>query len=133
MIKTALSGLVLVLLSACASGPGNGSQYTYNKIEVANNSDQLIQQLTIKLTDIGALTECGDIAALGLCSERFGRRTYSQAPFIVDWTFGDKARQTDVIEIAVPAYFVLGNSLYVAIEISPEGMISASLMQNTPP
>ncbi len=133
MIKTALSGLALVLLSACASGPGNGSQYTYNEIQVANNSDQLIQQLTIMMTDIGAVTECGDIVALGLCSERFGRRTYSQTPFIVDWTFGDKALQTDVIEIAVPAYFAPGNSLYVAIEISPEGMISASLMQNIPP
>ena len=133
MMRTALPGLALFLLSACASGPGNGPQYTFSEIEVSNNSEKLIQQLTITMTDIGAVTECGDIVALGLCSERFGRRTYNQTPFIVDWTFGDKPRQTDVIEIGVPAYNAPGNPLYVELEISPEGMISASLVQKIPP
>ena len=133
MIRIALPVCALFLLSACASGPSNGPQYSYSEIEVSNNSEELIQQLTITMTDIGAVTECGDIVALGLCSERFGRRTYNQTPFIVDWTFGDKPRQTDVIELAVPAYSAPGNALYVELEISPEGVISASLVQNIPP
>jgi hypothetical protein len=133
MMKTALPVCALFLLSACASGPGNGPHYTYSKIEVANNSEELIQQLTITMTDSGAVTECGDIVALGLCSERFGRRSYNQTPFVVDWTFGGKPRQADVIELVVPAYNAPGNALYVELEISPEGMISASLVQKIPP
>ena len=130
-IRLALTGCAAFLLSACASGPSNGPAFTYSEIEVINNSAEPIHDMTITVT--GAVTECGVIVALGLCSERFGRRKYTQAPFIVDWTFGNRPRQTDQIEIAVPAYNAPGNPLYVAFEISAEGTISASLVQKIPP
>ena len=119
------------MLSACASGPGNGPAFTYSEIRVNNNSNEPIQNMII--TVAGRVTECGDIVALGICSERFGRRRYTQATFIVDWTFGNRPRQTDEIEIAVPAYNASGNPLYVAFDISAEGRISASLIQKIPP
>lgn len=101
------------------------------KISTRHAWREVIQNMIITLAV--NVTECGDIVALGICSERFGRRNYTQAPFIVDWTFGDKARQTDQIEIAVPAYSSPGNPLYVELEISPEGAISAALVQKIPP
>jgi len=130
-MRLALAVCAALMLSACASGPRNGPAFTYSEIEVNNNSNEPIQNMTI--TVAGNVTVCGDIVALGICSERFGRRNYTQAPFIVDWTFGDKARQTDQIEIAVPAYSSPGNPLYVELEISPEGAISAALVQKIPP
>ena len=130
-MRLALAVCAALMLSACASGPSNGPAFTYSEIEVNNNSTESIQNMII--TVAGRITECGDIVALGICSERFGRRNYTQAPFIVDWTFGDKPRQTDQIEIAVPAYSSPGNPLYVELEISPEGTISAALVQKIPP
>ena len=129
--KSALTGCAAFLLTACVSGPNNGPSFTYSEIEVINNSDETIQGMTITVTD--RVTDCGDIVALGICSERFGRRNYTQAPFVVEWTFGNKPRQTDEIDIAVPAYNAPGNPLYVEFEISPEGALSASLVQKIPP
>ena len=130
-MRSVLAVCAAFMLSACASGPNSGPGFTYSEIEVINNSNEPIQNMT--MTVAGAVTECGDIVALGICSERFGRRNYTQAPFIVDWTFGNEPRQTDEIEIAVPAYSAPGNPLYVELEISPEGTISASLIQKIPP
>jgi hypothetical protein len=129
--KSALTGCAAFLLTACVTGPNDGPAFTYSEIEVINNSVETIQSMTITVT--GRVTDCGDIVALGICSERFGRRSYTQAPFVVEWTFGNKPRQTDEIEIAVPAYNAPGNPLYVELEISPEGALSASLVQKIPP
>jgi hypothetical protein len=130
-LRLALAVCAAFMLSACVSGPSNGPGFTYSEIEVSNNSNEPIQNMTI--TVAGTVTECGDIVALGICSERFGRRKYTQAPFIVDWTFGNKPRQTNEIEIPVPAYNAPGNPLYVALEISAEGTPSSSLIQKIPP
>jgi len=111
-MRLALAVCAVLMLSACASGSSNGPAFSYSKIEVSDNSNEPIQNMIITVADM--VTECGDSIALGICSERFGRRNYIQAPFIVDWTFGDKPRQTDQIEIAVPAYNPPGNPLYWA-------------------
>jgi len=130
-MRVTLALCAAFVLSACASGSGNGPAFTYSEIEVNNNSSESIRNMIITVE--GRVTECGDIAALGICSQRFGRRRYTQAAFIVDWTFGNRPRQADEIEIAVPSYNASGNPLYVAFEIGTEGTISASLIQKIPP
>jgi len=101
------------------------------KISTRHAWREVIQNMIITLAV--NVTECGDIVALGICSERFGQREYIQTPIIVDWPFGNKARQNDKFEIAGPAYNAPGNPLYVALDISPEGTMSASLIQIIPP
>ena len=129
-MRTALVACAASLLVACASGPNRGPAYTYNEIEVTNNSNETIRNMTLSVS--GNVIKCGDIAALGICSERFGRKNYTQAPVVIDWAFGNKPRQTDEIDIVVPAYNAPGNPLNIAIEVSPEGTISVSLIQKTP-
>jgi hypothetical protein len=100
------------------------------KISTRHAWREVIQNMIITLAV--NVTECGDIVALGICSERFGQREYIQTPIRVDWPFGNKARQNDKFEIAGPAYNAPGNPLYVALDISPEGTMSASLIQIIP-
>jgi hypothetical protein len=132
MKLTLLAGAIL-LLTGCASGPDKIQPYTFNEVQVLNNSSKPIHNMTVTLTDSGITINCGDIVALGLCSERFGRTAYNQAPIIIDWTFGDNERQIDEIEISVPAYNSPGNPLYAVLEISPAGALNAYMVQAIPP
>jgi hypothetical protein len=132
MKLTLLAGAIL-LLTGCASGPDKLQPYTFNEIQVINNSDRLIRNMTVTMTDSGKTIDCDNLIAFGLCSERFGRTAYNQAPIIVDWTFGDRERQIDEIEISVPAYNSPGNPLYAVLEISPAGVLEAYMVQAIPP
>lgn len=132
MMKGIIFGAVVLVLSACASGKNLGPTYTYNELLVVNNSQQPIRGLTISVADGNHVYSCDDIAALRVCSKRFGRHRYTQAPFSVAWAFGNNERQTNEVEIKVPAYSSTGIALRAVFEISPQGTISAYFEQITP-
>jgi len=70
MMKYYILLALALLLSACATGSGQGPPYTYNQILIVNNSKELIQEVTISSAAIGSSLSCGNIAPLGICSNR---------------------------------------------------------------
>ena len=132
MKKETIIVTVVLLLSACATGTNHAPTYTYNEIMVINNSKESIQNLTVTTAESGSIFSCENIAPLGVCSNRFARRRYTQNPFSVDWVFGDSARQTIEVGVKVPAYNSPGVPLRAVLEISEQGDISAYLEQITP-
>ncbi len=132
MSKKYMIVAVALLLSACATGTDHGPRYTYNEILIVNNSKELIQNVTISSAETGRVFSCDNIAPLGICSNRTGRRPYEESLLQIDWVFGNRARQTDEMMLAVPAYFEPGLPLRGVLEISPQGEISAYFKQKTP-
>jgi len=123
---------VALLLSACATGgPNRGPTYMYEEIEVVNNSEKPIRNMTVRATGTDHVFNCESIIALGLCQGRFASRRFKEGTFSIDWVFGDSAAQTSEIEVAVPAYNSPGIPLTAMIEISPEGVITAYFKQDT--
>jgi hypothetical protein len=121
--------VVALLLSACATGSNHAPTYVYNEIQVINNSKESIQTLTLRTADSGDIFSCENIAALGVCSDRFARRKYKEGAFSVDWEFGGSDRQTNEVGIEVPAYNSPGVPLIVVLEISEQGALSAYFKQ----
>ena len=138
MMKQTIIVAVALLLSACATGSNLGPTYTYEEIEVVNNSKEPIRNLTIRVTDSadvsasGEVFSCENIIALGVCSQRFTLRRYKEGAFSVDWVSGDSDRQTAEIAARVPAYSAPGIPLRAVFSISPEGVMTAYFEQNTP-
>ena len=125
--------LILILgLQACSSTPNTGPGYTFDEVRVVNNSNLAIKRLTVS-TASATVVDCGDIAALGYCSKRIGRRNYPKAPFTIAWMDADNAQRNEQVNIEVPAYNAPGNPLYAEFEISPEGLLSGKLVQKIPP
>ena len=120
-----------LLLSACTTGSGQGPAYTYNQILIVNNSKELIKEVTISSAINGRSFSCGNIAPLGICSNRTGKRLLREGPFQVDWVFGNNAPRTDQLTLTVPAYFSTGLALQVVFEISAQGEISAHFEQDS--
>ena len=131
MMKETIFVAIALVLSPSATGANNGPIYTYNEFLIINNSQELIRSVTIRAGDTGGVFSCYNIAALGVCSNRFGRRRYKQAPFSVDWIFGNNTRQTNEVGIEVPAYSLAGVPMRVVFEVSPHGEISAYIDQNS--
>ena len=130
MMKQTIIVAVALLLSACATGSNHAPKYTYDQIMVINNSKESIQNLTITSADSGGIFSCENIAALGICTKQYGRRSYKEGAFSVDWVFGDSVRQTNEVGIKVPAYNSPGVPLIFVLEISPEGVMSAYFKQD---
>ncbi|NCF37670.1 MAG: hypothetical protein GWP56_15020 [Gammaproteobacteria bacterium] len=129
MKKFLLLGCTL-LVSACATK--YQPNYMIHEIAVVNNSREMIQQVTVSVPDTGATFSCGNIAPLGLCSNRMGKRRYEYNPIKIDWVFGNTAGQTKEFVIDVPSYFSTGVPLRAEIAFSPEGELSAYFEQETP-
>ena len=130
MMNQTIIVTVALLLSACATGSNHAPKYTYDQIMVINNSKESIQNLTITSADSGGIFSCENIAALGICTKQYGRRSYKEGAFSVDWVFGDSVRQTNEVGIKVPAYNSPGVPLIFVLEISPEGVMSAYFKQD---
>ena len=131
-MKGTLFAALVLLLTACATGSNHGPTYSYKEVLVENNSQETINNLTIKETGTDRVYSCGDIAALGVCSKRFGRQGITGSPFTVDMGFGENERETIEIAIAVPAYSAPGIAQRMIFEISPQGEVSARIEQMTP-
>jgi hypothetical protein len=131
MMKKTIFVTVALLLSPGAEAAKQVSPYTYNELLIVNNSENLIRSVTVRAGDTDGVFSCYNIPALGVCSNRFSRRRYTQAPFSVDWILGNNPRETNEIEIEVPAYNSPGVSLRVVFEFSPQGAISAYIDQSS--
>ena len=129
MKKYLVIGIVLVI-SACSTS--YKPMYMYNEILVVNNSRELLQEVTITVPGTVRTFSCGNIAPLGICSNRFGNRRYEYNPIRIAWVFGNNARQTEEFVVPVPATFGTGLSLRGVLAISPEGQLSAYFQQETP-
>jgi hypothetical protein len=132
MKKQTIIVAVALLLSACATGSNHAPTYTYDEIQVINNSKESIRSLTVTTAESGGIFSCENIAPLGVCSDRFTRRRYKEGAFSVDWVFGDSVRQTNEVGIKVPAYNSPGIPLLVVLEISEQGELSAYFKQVSP-
>lgn len=132
MLEKYIIVMVALLLSACATGSNYAPAYTYNEILIINNSKELIQEVTISSAATGRSFSCGNIAPLGICSTKMAPRRYGNNLLRIDWVFGNRARQTDELSLAVPAYFQPGLPLRGVLEISPQGEISAYFEQDSP-
>ena len=129
MKKEFVIASVALLLSACATGSNRGPTYSYEQIEVVNNSEKPIRDMTVRATGTDHVFNCESIIPLGVCQSRFAARRFKEGSFSIDWVFGDSAAQTSEIEAAVPAYNSPGTPLTVMIEISPEGVITVYFKQ----
>jgi hypothetical protein len=132
MLKKFVVIAISLLLAACAGSSDHGPIYTYNEILIINNSRELIQDVTISSAATGRSFGCANIAPLGICSNRMASRRYKESPVQIDWVFGNNARQTDELTLAVPAFFPPGLPLRAVLEISPQGEISAYFDQDSP-
>lgn len=128
MKKSLLLGCAL-LVAACATS--YQATYMIDEIQVINNSREMIQQVTVSVPSTGATFSCGNIAPLGLCSNRMGKRRYEYNPIKIEWVFGNTAGQTEEFVIDVPSYFSTGVPLRAEIAFSPEGELSAYFDQET--
>lgn len=119
-----------ILSSACATS--YNPSYSYNEVLIINNSKELIEDVTISSSETGRSFSCGNIAPLGICSDKFPQRRYQQTPIQVSWIFGGNARQSEEFVIEVPATMSTGRPLRGVLEISPEGELAARFEQDTP-
>ena len=130
MIKNYTILILGILLSACATV--NEPEYYYNEIVIINKSRQLIQDVKISVSETGREFSCGNIAPLGICSNKIPSRQYMKNPIRIGWVFGSTTRQTDEFVLEVPATMETALPLRGVLEISPQGSISAYFEQGSP-
>jgi hypothetical protein len=130
MKKNYLFVILGLLLSSCAIS--YESQYFYNEILVINKSRKLIQDVSVSAEATGRSFSCGNIAPLGICSNKIPQRRYMKSPITIAWVFGNTARQTDEFVLEVPAAMSTEYPLRGVLEISPQGSIWAYFQQDTP-
>lgn len=119
-----------ILLSACATV--YEPQYNYNEILIINKSRELIQDVKISASESGRGFSCGNIAPLGICSNKIPSRQYMKNPIQIAWVFGSSARQTNEFVLEVPATMDIALPLRGVLEISPQGSVSAYFEQGSP-
>ena len=129
MKKNHIILIIGLLLSSCATS--YESPYSYNEILIINRSRQLIQDVTISAAGTNRTFSCGNIAPLGICSDKFPERRYLKNPIRIGWVFGNTSGQTDEFVLEVPTTFSAEIPLRGVLEISPQGSISAYFQQDT--
>jgi len=130
MMKKYFILIVGLLSSACATS--YESPYSYNEILIVNRSRQMIQDVTISAGATNRTFSCGNIAPLGICSDKFPERRYMKNPIRIDWVFGNTSGQSNEFILEVPATFSTALPLRGVLEISPQGSITAYFQQDTP-
>ena len=130
MKKSYLSIILGLLLSSCATS--YESQYFYNEILVINKSRKVIQDVSVSAEATGRSFSCGNIAPLGICSNKIPQRRYLKSPITLTWVFGNTVRQTDEFILEVPATMGTEYPLRGVLEISPQGSIAAYFQQDRP-
>ena len=117
-----------IVLSGCA-GTYN-PRYYIDEIEIVNNTREPVRDISVRAND--RVFGCDNIAPLGICSNRFGRRSFEPGPIEVDWMLGNGARQSRSLTPGVPATFSTGLPLRGVVEFDPEGNIDARYEQESP-
>ncbi len=119
------------LLSSCVSS--FQPQYYYNEILIANDSRQLVQDVTIHVVGTNRVFSCGNIAPRGICSNKMPPRPYLKKPIRITWVFGTIARQTSEFVLEVPPSMDTAIPLRGVLKVNPQGDISAFFEQTMPP
>ena len=131
MTKSYLTIFLGLLLSSCAIS--YESQYFYNEILVINKSRKVIQDVSVSAEATGRSFSCGNIAPLGICSNKIPRRRYMKSPITIAWVLDNTVRQTNEFVLEVPAAMSTEYPLRGVLEISPQGAtIAAYFEQDTP-
>ncbi len=130
MIKNYTVLMLGILLSACATV--NEPRYFYNEILIINKSRELIQDVHISVSATNRLFSCGNIAPLGICSNKIPSRQYMKNPIRIAWVFGNTASQTNEFVLEVPATMTAAVPLRGVLEISLQGSLSAYFEQGSP-
>lgn len=125
-MKTSPLAVLLLLAVSCAT---TDKGYVYNEIRVQNNSRQLLRDFRIIVPSTGAEFRCGNIAPLGLCSNRIGSRPYRQNPIVIEWSYGDGRRQTSEFVVPVPANYAIDAPIQGVVEVDTEGDMQAYFLQ----
>lgn len=118
-MKILLLAVLSLLVTACATAEKSG--YMYNEIRVQNNSKQVLRDFRITVPSTGAEFRCGNVAPLGLCSNRIGSRPYRQNPIVIEWSYGDGRRQTSEFVVPVPVSYTTGAPIQGVVEVDAGG------------
>ncbi len=116
------------LLTACATI--EQPHYLYNEIRVENNSRQILKGLSIHVPATGAEFSCGNIAPLGLCANQFGARPYRHNPIVIEWSYGNRQRQTNEFVVPVPTNYAVEIPLQGVVEVSRNGEMQVYFLQD---
>jgi hypothetical protein len=116
-----------LLVAACATAEKPG--YLYNEIRVQNNSKQMLRDFRITVPSTGAEFRCGNIAPLGLCSNRIRSRPYRQNPIVIEWSYGNRQRQTSEFVVPVPANYAIDAPIQGVVEVSAGGGMQVYFLQ----
>lgn len=118
----------VLTLSACASA--YKPQYSLNEIVIVNNTREIIADVTIRSTDSGRVFACGNVAPLGICTDRFPARRVTGGPVLIEWNLGGQ-RGERTLPAEVPAFFATGRAVRGVVEFNPDGSIDARFEQET--
>jgi hypothetical protein len=118
-----------ILLASCASG--YKPQYHINEIVVVNNSREVVRDVSIRSSASGRMFACGNIAPLGICSDRFPRRNLAEGPVLVEWSLGG-VRGNATLPAEVPASFATGLVVRGVLEINADGSVAGRFEQESP-
>ena len=125
-MKNLVSAVILVLtLSACATS--YNPRYRILEIVVNNNTRDAVRDVTIRADD--RVFSCGNIAPLGICSNRFAGYVDQANTVDIEWTLGNDAPRRERLEVSVPATFSIGRPLIGILDIEPQGGIKASFRE----
>ena len=125
-MKSLVSAVILLLaLSACATG--YNPRYRISEIVVNNNTRDAVRDVTIRAGD--RVFSCGNIAPLGICSNRFAGYVNQVNVVDIEWTLGNDATRRESLEVSVPATISVGRPLKGILDIEPQGVIEASFRE----
>lgn len=128
-MKALFSTLILSLtLVACATS--YNPRYRIYEIVINNNTREPVRDVTIRANN--RVFSCGNIAPLGICSNRFAGYAYQTSTVDIEWSLGNDAPRRETLQVAVPATFSLGAPLRGVVEIEPQGRIDAYFRQDSP-
>ena len=128
MRQSLIAASAATLLSSCAGG--YHPQYHINEILIVNNSHQPLREVSIRASD--RVFSCANVAPLGICSDKFGRRRLGQGPVEVEWMLGNGPLQRESLTVDVPATFGTGPVLRAEIQVDPQGGVTARYRQESP-
>ena len=119
---------VALALGACANP--YKPQHTINEIVIVNNTRDVIGDVSIRSTTSGRVFACGNIAPLGICSDRFPTRRLSDGPVVIEWSLGGKRGQ-ETLPAEVPLTLSTGLVLRGVLEFNPDGSIEGRFEQES--
>ncbi|MDJ0779959.1 MAG: hypothetical protein QNJ85_18975 [Gammaproteobacteria bacterium] len=124
--------LALVLLGlACTTTVAYAQNYSFNRVMVVNNSDQLLRDVSVRDVRTGRVIDCDDVGPLRVCRQNLGSRRLGDGNFEITLAQGDAAPRTESFTPSVPAYYSTGRALQMIFDISEKGELSFYFKQES--